>query len=36
MQREGFLTQKKVIELTDPYYDHIELGFTELRDSFYV
>ncbi|CAD8154376.1 unnamed protein product [Paramecium pentaurelia] len=36
MQREGFLTQNKVIELTNPYYDHIELGFTELRDSFYV
>ncbi|CAK64035.1 unnamed protein product (macronuclear) [Paramecium tetraurelia] len=35
MQREGFLTQKQVTELTNPYYDHIELGFTELRDSFY-
>ncbi|CAD8066471.1 unnamed protein product [Paramecium sonneborni] len=35
MQREGFLTQQKVTELTNPYYENIELGFTELRDSFY-
>ncbi|CAD8072193.1 unnamed protein product [Paramecium sonneborni] len=35
MQREGFLTQGQVTELTNPYYENIELGFTELRDSFY-
>ncbi|CAD8133797.1 unnamed protein product [Paramecium octaurelia] len=35
MQREGFLTQNQMVQLTDPFYTNIRSGYLELKDSFY-
>ncbi|CAD8065255.1 unnamed protein product [Paramecium primaurelia] len=35
MNREGFLPSNQLFQLTEPYYESIQLGYTELRDSLY-
>ncbi|CAD8046562.1 unnamed protein product [Paramecium primaurelia] len=35
MQREGFLSQNQVVQLTDPFYNNIRQGYLELKESFY-
>ncbi|CAD8088371.1 unnamed protein product [Paramecium sonneborni] len=35
MQREGFIPKDRLQELTEPYYQYIDIGFLELKDSFY-
>ncbi|CAD8050580.1 unnamed protein product [Paramecium sonneborni] len=35
MQREGFLNENQVIQLTDPFYINIRSGYLELKESFY-
>ncbi|CAD8075398.1 unnamed protein product [Paramecium sonneborni] len=35
MNREGLLPSTQLFQLTEPYYQSIQLGYTELRDSFY-
>ncbi|CAD8075094.1 unnamed protein product [Paramecium sonneborni] len=35
MQREGFIPHDRLKELTDPYYQYIDLGYSELRDNLY-
>jgi mannitol-specific phosphotransferase system IIBC component len=35
MNREGFLPNDHLANLIDPYYEYLDLGYTELRDGLY-